>query len=179
MHNRYFARPIPVISEALAAKVAASATLSDDEDDLFTRICGVAPGFPEAWATPEARDAALGEFGPYVQFDPATWAQAEAGGFRISSVAIGHPLRDPEFVQVAAPVLDAIAAELQNPYCRGHDVIIHRTRFMVVRQKDGTVRTCGWATEFDGPVIETDAGMETVTYLDRELNRRLVPSRGW
>jgi hypothetical protein len=174
MHNRYFARPIPMISDELAAKLAASAALSDDEDDLFTRICGVAPGFPEVWATPEARDAALGEFGPYVRFVPATWVQAEAGGFRIPSVAIGHPLGDPEFAQVAAPILDAIAAELQDPDCSGHDVIIHRTRFMVVRQTDGTVRTCAWATEFDGPAIETNAGMETVTYLDRELNRRLA-----
>jgi hypothetical protein len=173
MHYLCFARPVPVISDALVAK-AASATLSDDENDLFTRICGVAPGFPEAWASPEARDAALGEFGPYVQFVPAPWVQAEAGGFPLSGVAIGHRLTDPEFAQVATPVLDAVAVELQDPDCRGHDVIINRTRFIVVRQKDGTVRTCGWATEFDGPAIEADTGMATVTYLDRELNRRLT-----
>lgn len=178
MHNRYFARavPIPAIADALAAK-AASGTLSDGEDDLFTRIYGVAPGFPEAWATPEARDAALGEFGPYVQFVPATWVQAEAGGFPISSVAIGHGLTDPAFAEVAAPILDAVAVELQDADCHGHDVIINRTRFIVVRQKDGRLRTCGWATEFDGPAIETDTGMATVAYLDREFNRRLSSAR--
>jgi hypothetical protein len=172
MHHLAFARAAAHIPDTLAAKLAASAVLSDEDDELYTDICGVAPGFPEVFASTEARDAALGPFGPYVQFVPTTWIEAEGAGFPISSVAIGHALRDPAFAEVAPKILDAVAHRLQDD--DAHDVIIHRTRYVVRRPTGGAIKTCGWVAEFDGPAIDVNDATETVAYLDRELNQRIA-----
>ncbi len=82
-----------------------------------------------------------------------------------------HSLGDPDFAEVASPILDAIANETQG--CDNRDVVVCRTRYIVRRQSNGTVRTCGWVTEFGGTAIETHTGLETAKYLDSELNRRL------
>jgi hypothetical protein len=171
LNDHAFARPIPFFPDFLEAKLTTSAVLSDEEDDLYTRICGVAPGFPEAFASATARDAALGPFGPYVQFVEASWTQAEAAGFPISSVAIGHALRDEGFAEVAPEILDAVANCLQED--DGHDIIINRTRY-IIRATDGIIRACRWVTEFDGTPIADDDAMATVEYLTRELNQRLA-----
>jgi hypothetical protein len=126
--------------------VAASPVLSDEDNELYDAICGVAPGFPEVFASAEARDAALGYFGPYVEFVPATWIEAETAGFPIASVAIGHALRDPAFPKVASKILDAVASCLQDDDC--HDVVIHRTRYVVRRLTNGTVQTYGWIPQW-------------------------------
>ena len=175
MNHLAFARPVPHVPDSLAAKLAVSAVLSDEDDELHNAICGVAPGFPEAFASTEARDAALGPFGPYVEFVPATWIAAEVGGFLISSVAIGHALGDPAFAGVAPKILYAVASRLQDD--DGHDVIIHRTRYVVRRLTNGTVKTCGWVTEFAAAAIDVKDAMETVAYLDRELNQRFATAR--
>lgn len=171
MHHFSFARPIALLPASLGAKLATQATLSDDENELLNAIRGVAPGFPEAFATEQARDAALGPYGPYVTFVPASWIEIEAGGFPVPSVAIGHNLGDPDFAEVASPILDAIANETQG--CDNRDVVVCRTRYIVRRQSNGPVRTCGWVTEFGGTAIENHTGLETAKYLDSELNRRL------
>jgi hypothetical protein len=170
-----FAQPVPRVPDALAAKLAASAVLTDDDDELYNRICGVAPGFPEAFASAEARDAALGFFGPYVEFVPATWREAEIGGFSIYHVAIGHALRDPLFAETAPKILDAVASRLKDD--DSHDVIVHRTRYLVRRLTNGTLKTYSWVTEFDGTAIDIKDALETVAYLDRELNRRFAAAR--
>jgi hypothetical protein len=175
MNQFAFARPVPRLPSSLATKLAASPVLSDEDNELYDAICGVAPGFPEVFASTEARDAALGYFGPYVEFVPATWIDAETAGFLIASVAIGHALRDPSFPQVAPPILDAIASRLEDDDCA--DVVIHRTRYVVRRITNGTVKTYGWMTEFDGTAIEVEDAMETVAYLDRELNQRFATAR--
>jgi hypothetical protein len=175
MNHFAFARPLPRVPDSLAAKLAASAVLSDADDELYDRICGVAPGFPEAFVSTEARDAALGPFGHYVEFVPATWIEAEISGFPISSVAIGHALRDPAFAEVAPKILDAVASRLRDD--DRHDVVINRTRYVVRRLTNGTVKTCGWVTEFDGADIDIKDALETVAYLDRELNQRFATAR--
>lgn len=172
MNHFAFARPIAVAPDALMDKLTTSAVLNDGKDELYNRICGVAPGFPEVFASEQARDAALGPFGPYVRFVRATWIEAEIGGFPVSSVAIGHALGEAGFAKVAPPILDAIADRIVDD--DGHDIIIHRTRYVMRCQQDGTVRTCHWLTEFDGAGIDRSLGMETALYLDRELNRRLA-----
>jgi len=172
MDHFAFARPVPHVPDSLMAKLANSAVLSDEEDQLHERICGVAPGFPEAYASSEARDAALGLFGPYVKFVPATWGEAEVGGFPISSVAIGHALGDAAFAEVAPTILDAVTSRLRDD--DAHDVIIHRTRYVVRRLANGSVKTYGWVTEFDGAPIEVKDALETAAYLDRALNQRFA-----
>lgn len=171
MNDHSFARPIPFLPEYLEAKVVTPVMLSDEEDDLYTRACGVAPGFPEAFASVVARDAALGPFGPYVRFVEATWTQAEAAGFPISSVAIGHALHDQGFADVAPSILDAAASRLLDN--DSHDIIINRTRYMICAT-GGIIHSCGWLTEFDGTPIAVDDAMATVKYLMRELNQRLA-----
>jgi hypothetical protein len=156
------------------AKLAAFAVMSEEENELYTRICGVAPGFPEAFASDTARDAALGPFGPYVEFVEASWIQAEAAGFPVSSVAIGHALHDPGFADVAPLILDAAANCLLDD--DNHDIIINRTRY-IIHATDGIVRSCGWLTEFDGTPIAIDDAMATVEYLTRELNQRLATAK--
>ena len=36
------------------------------------------------------------------------------------------------------------------------------------------MKTYGWITEFDGTAIEVEDALETVAYLDRELNQRFA-----
>jgi hypothetical protein len=173
-----FARVVPEVPDTLMARLARSAPLSDAEDQLYTAICGIIPGYPEAFSSTEARDAALGRFGSCVKFVPATWAEAEAGGFPIASVAIGHALGDPAFEKVAPAILDAVASSLQDE--DSHDIVIHRTRYVVRRLSNGAVKTYGWMSEFDGGApIEVEDALETVAYLDRELNQRLLDTAGF
>lgn len=174
MNDHSFARPMPFLPDYLETKLATSAVLSDEEDDLCNRACGVAPGFPEAFASAAARDAALGPFGPYVKFVEASWTQAEAAGFPSSSVAIGHALHDHGFTDVAPLILDAAASCLREN--DEHDIIINRTRY-IIRATDGIIRSCGWVTEFDGTPIAIDDAMATVEYLTRELNQRLATAK--
>jgi hypothetical protein len=174
LNDHAFARPIPFLPDFLEAKIATSAVLSDEENDLHIRACGVAPGFPEAFASAAARDAALGPFGSYVKFVEASWIQAEAAGFPISSVAIGHALHDHGFADVAPLILDAAANRLLDD--DSHDIIINRTRY-IIHTTDGIVRSCGWVTEFDGAPIAIDDAMATVKYLTRELSQRLATAK--
>lgn len=107
-----------------------------------------------------------------MEFVAATWIEAEVGGFPVSSVAIGHAFRDPAFAVVAPDILDAAASRLLDD--DSHDVIIHRTRYVVRRLTTGAVKTYGWMSEFDGADIDVKDALETATYLDRELNRRIL-----
>lgn len=166
-----FARPVPIVPASLIAKLASMESLNDEEDETYTRSCGVLPGFPEVFLSEEARDAALGPFGPYVRFVPASWVEAEAGGFEVASVAIGHPLGDPSFAGVAPMIMDAVATRLRDD--DSHDVVIHRTRYVIRRLTTGAVKTYGWMTEFDGTDIDVKDALATVAYLDRELNDRI------
>ncbi|MDI4232492.1 hypothetical protein OZ411_06650 [Bradyrhizobium sp. Arg237L] len=59
-----------------------------------------------------------------------------------------------------------------------HDIIIHRTRYVVRRLTTGAVKTYGWMAEFDGEAIEVNDALETLAYLDRELNQRLRGNAG-
>lgn len=59
MDHFAFARPVQHVPDPLMVKLVNSSLLSDEEDELYNRICGVAPGFPEVFATEQARDAAL------------------------------------------------------------------------------------------------------------------------
>lgn len=172
MNHFAFARPVPDIPESLIAKQASLAALTEEEEEACIRAYGVLPGYPEVFSSEEARDAALGQFGPYVRFVPASWVEAEAGGFDVASVAIGHPLGDPSFAEVAPNVMDAVASRLLDD--DSHDVIIHRTRYVVRRLATGAVKTCGWITEFDGTDIDVKDALATVEYLDRELNERIA-----
>lgn len=167
-----FARPVPEIPDTLMVKLANAAPLSPQENELYTNVCSVIPGYPEAFNSTEARDAALGPFGSYVKFVAATWAEAEAGGFPIASVAIGHALGDPAFDTVAPAIFDAVASSLQDD--DSHDIVIHRTRYVVRRLTNGAVKTYGWMSEFDGAAIEVKDALKTVARLDRELNKRLL-----
>jgi hypothetical protein len=171
-----FARAVPAIPDTLVDKVANGALLSALEDDLYTTACGVIPGYPEAFNSAEARDAALGPFGSYVKFVAATWAEAEAGGFPIASVAIGHALGDPAFDAVAPAILDAVASSLQDD--DSQQIVIKRTRYVIRRLTNGAVKTYGWMSEFDGASIEVKDALETAAYLDHELNQRLRGSAG-
>ncbi len=171
-----FARPVPEIPDTLMAKLASAAPLAAPANELYTTICGVIPGYPEAFNSTEARDAALGPFGSYVKFVAATWAEAEAGGFPIASVAIGHAFGDPAFDAVAPAILDAVASSLQDD--DSHDIVIKRTRYVIRRLTNGAVKTYGWMSEFDGATIEVKDALETAAYLDRELNQRLLDTAG-
>src|ERR1700733_9982431 len=121
MHHFAFARPVPHTPDTLKAKLAAHVELTDLEDEMLNRARGIIPGYPEAFATLEARDEALGPFGSYTRFVPATWVEAEGVGFPIASVAIGHALDDASFAKVAPPILDAVATVLQDD--DAHDII--------------------------------------------------------
>lgn len=107
-----------------------------------------------------------------MKFVPATWVEAEVGRFPISSMAIGHALGDAAFAEVAPTILDEVTSRLRDD--DAHDVIIHRTRYVVRRLTNGTVKTYGWMTEFDGAAIEVKDALETAAYLERELNQRFA-----
>lgn len=172
MRDYSFARPVAVVPHDLMVKDFHALELTPDEHEHLIQAAGVAPGFPEVFANERARDAALGPFGSYVTFVPASWVEAEAGGFEVASIAIGHPISDPDFATVASPILDAIAHQIVDFH--GLEVIVNRTRYIVCRGIDGTVKTRAWSTEFDGTPVETGVGIETAAYLDSELNRRLA-----
>jgi hypothetical protein len=72
----YYARALAVMPAGLkqviddAFRKGVAPDLDDEQDALFTEICGVAPGLVEAYATPAARDARLGPCSPHVEFSP-------------------------------------------------------------------------------------------------------------
>ncbi|MGL3107263.1 hypothetical protein [Bradyrhizobium sp. BR 1432] len=170
MHNLSFARPVARMPGWLAEKLTTDAPLLLDEENLLDAIAGVAPGYPEVFATVEARDAALGLFGPYVEYIPIARVEAEIGGFPFAEVAIGHRLGEAGFERVAAPVLDAIADRMRHH--AGHCVVIHRARYLILRQEDDLIRVCGWHPEFDADLDMAD-GLKTAMHIQSELNRRL------
>ena len=111
LNNCTFARPIAKLSDALIRDLEEHGPegLSEQHDALLTMAAGVAPGRPEVFTSCAARDAALGDYGPYTQFVRASWNEASAAGFEVQDIAIGHHLGDPAFDLIAPQVLDAVA----------------------------------------------------------------------
>ena len=72
MRHLFYDRPVGRLPDELAQKAWAfgEQSLSNNEDELFTDAAGVAPGYPEAFATKAARDAALGSYAAHVEFIP-------------------------------------------------------------------------------------------------------------
>jgi hypothetical protein len=171
MNDLFVARPMPRSLEAVTASVLAIGLLID-LDELLVSLAGAAGGYPEAFATRQARDAALGQFGPYVEFVPASWPQMAAAGFAISDVAIGPAVCDPDYGRVAPQILDAIAAKLHKH--ADLEMVVHRTRYRVMRQSAGLVQVLGMGAVFDArPHESRNAVVGTVRHLTDELNNRL------
>ena len=90
LNNCTFARPIAKLSDALIRDLEEHGPegLSEHHDALLTMAAGVAPGRPEVFTSCAARDAALGDYGPYTQFVRATWNEAYAAGFEVQDIAM-------------------------------------------------------------------------------------------
>lgn len=131
-----YARPVLTLPAELAKKLEAVGPggLEDREGEVYRSVLGMLPGWPEAFATKAARDAALGPYGPYANFVPTTFAEVQNAGFTASGIAIGHPLGDPDFETVAPAVLKAMAERVADD---GHaTVIIGRVRYEIGSFRD-------------------------------------------
>jgi hypothetical protein len=171
MNDLFFARPVArSLEDAIASWEALDLPIDDEE--LLNNLAGVAPGFPEAFATRQARDAALGQFGPYVDFVPASWPQMAAVGWAVSSIAIGHAVGDAAYSRVAPQILDAVAERLRTR--ADVEVIIHRNTYHVIRNEQGLVRVVGAYALFDAvPDDGQNDLVRTTRHLADELNSRL------
>lgn len=148
------------------------AHLSDEQDERFTDVCGVAPGPPEAFATRAARDARLGPFGAYARVIETSWGQAVAAGFTASEVAIGHQLGEAGFDRVAKPVLDAVARKMQLTGEPGM-IVIARSRYEVSIGSDGQIDVAGGPLELN-VTYDVPIGWATVDWLREAFSARLV-----
>lgn len=173
MRHLSYDRAVARLPDELAQKAWAfgDQSLSDDEDELFTRIAGVAPAYPEAFATKAARDAALGSYGAYVEFIPASWAQFEATGWTTDQIAIGHSLGEDGFDQVAPAVLDAVAAKMGKTSMPG-SVIIGRVRYDVCRTDTGGIAVSACPEFVD--TVDDHQVEKTMRWLQAEFGRRLA-----
>ena len=172
-HNLSYAMPDAVWPSHLPLQAVADGTVSltDSDDALLDSVRGVAPGFPEAYASKEARDVALGCYGNYVKFFPTTAKEAEVAGFEAKDVAIGHRLGELGFGQVAPHVLDAVARDMALNDGSG-SIVIARTRYGVNVVRDGhiAVSACPeFGVNADEQQIET-----TMRWLQVEFRKRLA-----
>lgn len=81
-----------------------------DDAGLYEQLMGC-DSYPEAFTSIEMRDAKLGMATEHVNFEPADWARAEAGGFTWSHIAVGPAVEEEGFTAIAPRVLKAMVDE--------------------------------------------------------------------
>lgn len=158
-----YARPLPVMPPDIAEmlQTVGPAGLDDCQDEIFRHVLGLEPGWPEAFATDEARDAALGPHGPYISFIPTTFKAGQKAGFATHQIAIGHQLSDPDFHEVAPTVLKAMIPRMEDEH--EGTVVIGRVAYRIgVSRGEVAVAAC---PEFD---IQPDPSVvaETMRWLE-------------
>ena len=169
----FLAQSVGRFREDLAAAVGAHGEegLTDEQDELFTCVAGVAPGYHEVFANGARRNSGIGPYGEYAEFVETTLAEVETAGYTASGFAIGHRLGEAGFDLLAAAVIDAVAKEMAEG-ARSGTVIIARVRYDIRTGTGGgiTVSAC---PEFG--VSADDQQMETtMRWLQGEFAQRLT-----
>src|SRR5690606_177872 len=127
---------------------------TDPRFDDYMNVMGTA-FFAEAFASQEARDAALGPVNLYVEFVPASAAEVAAAQAPLCTMAIGPAFGEPGFEEVASPILSAIADFDAHAFSDRHgplNVTIARTQYTILVDGRGEV-SVSWH-----PLYATNSG---------------------
>ena len=94
----FFLRPVVRMPPDLLERRLVTA--SDEDTELLEPLMGQT-SFPEAFASVQARDRALGFIDTSIEFIPTSWAEAQAAGLEDSDIAVGPALAEDGFDLIA------------------------------------------------------------------------------
>jgi hypothetical protein len=173
-----FGRSVAVIPADLkqvlekAIKNGVEPHLDDEQDELYTQICGIAPGIIEAYVSPAARDARLGLDTSIVEFIPAGYDELAIGGLTAHDVAVGHRIGEPGFEDVLGAIAGEIASGFLQSVEQTREIVVGRVSYVI----DRTGRVIRWLPLYgEGP---SDVVLRaTAAWLQREFGPRLNPDK--
>lgn len=170
----FYERALPMMPDDLkqvldtAYRTGVEPELDDEQDEMYTQICGVAPGLVEAYATLATRDARLGAYASYVEFVPASYDDLVAAGLTARNVAVGHRIGEPGFEEVLRAIAGEIAAGFLHSAEPTAQIVVGRRNYVIDRV--GHV-LCAIPVYGDGP---SDAEYQaTAAWLQREFGPQL------
>ncbi|MDP2411507.1 MAG: hypothetical protein Q8M26_14630 [Pseudolabrys sp.] len=171
-----FCRSMPLLPKGLkeildaAYRSDAEPALDDEQDALYTRICGVAPGLVEAYATPAARDARLGPCAAHVEFVSAGYRELATAGLAAGDLAVGHRIGDVGFEAVVRAIVEKIACRFLQSTERTAEIVVDRVAYTI----DRTGRVMS-AIPLYGEGPSDTVFRATAAWLRREFGPRLAP----
>lgn len=107
----FFLRPVVRMPPDLLERRLVTA--SDEDTELLESLMGQT-SFPEAFASVQARDRALGFIDTSIEFIPTSWAQAQAAGLEDSDIAVGPALGEDGFDLIAPMVVSAVVRRMHE-----------------------------------------------------------------
>lgn len=169
----FLAQAVPWMDAGVAKGLAnyGEGGLSEEQQRLLISAPPGAPGQPEAFLTKAARDRALGRFGPYTQFVPISWLEAQNAGFTMADIACGHVFGELGFAWIVPPLIDAVVQQMKAEIGWAGAIVIGRTCYEIFCTPNGSINVDAH------PAFGVRAGEQQMTitahWLNGEFSRRL------